>query len=623
MATSMSDLNARMNLRKQRLEEEQQEMERKRNLYAKNPEGISETSELESSRQAPKPKQRHRRSSNKSPFDDDSSVQFGYHDKKSASTTTTSSSTPRQPNKFVKKSSTIPVTTEKISVTHSPRDVSSPRMSRTRTSEKNPQPSLSTGLLTQSSLLARAAHRQQLHAKGIELEPGTFDKPNDDDESSSEATSTSGAKILHRSGKKNFLKKSATNTPVANQVPDLQHLDSETNDSERDGKKNKHRPSSVLDTEDDSSLDFIGDGSSSEGRKTPTLTPRKGILKSPKDFNPKEIEHSVQFSKDLVVVQTDDEERTPTPIKSSRLTTPRRVQIAAKPSKIEDDTIHSETESISTAIDVVDDDDYGDIPFSEHISESPVDNMFANIIMNDEQLVKPVVKKKSPRVPKRKSPRVPNRKSPSPRTKSDHKNRTISEITEDDNTRVEEIPEELSVVHYSEDFSVATTESSTPRTVQPATIRIEKPPSTIRKVSTDDQQVQVDLMSAPFQSSLNQVHSIYLINQSDFNENRPSSLIRSVVDPNVLQSLLTTNPVLLAVDDLIREQSSLLRSFIHLQRTYYESTVRSIQPEHVYVTKDNTLQNNEKLVTCIYFQFIADQQQSRMHFQSNDDSITN
>ncbi|CAF4458621.1 unnamed protein product [Rotaria magnacalcarata] len=504
MATSMSDLNARMNLRKQRLEEEQQEMERKRNLYAKNPEGISETSELESSRQAPKPKQRHRRSSNKSPFDDDSSVQFGYHDKKSVSTTTTSSSTPRQPNKFVKKSSTIPVTTEKISVTHSPRDVSSPRMSRKRTSEKNPQPSLSTGLLTQSSLLARAAHRQQLHAKGIELEPGAFDKTNDDDESSSEATSTSGAKILHRSGKKNFLKKSATNTP-ANQVPDLQHLDSETNDSERDGKKNKQRPSS--------------------------------------------------------------------------------------------------------AIDVADDDDYNDIPFSEHISESPVDNMFANIIMNDEQLVKPVVKKKSPR--------VPNRKSPSPRTKSHHKNRTISEITEDDNTRAEEIPEELSVVHYSEDFSVGTTESSTPRTVQPATIRIEKPPppplppSTIRKVSTDDQQVQVDLMSAPFQSSLNQVHSIYLINQSDLNENRPSSLIRSVIDPSVLQSLLTTNPVLLAVDDLIREQSSLLRSFIHLQRTYYESTVRSIQPEHVYVTKDNTLQ------------FIADQQQSRMHFQSNDDSITN
>ncbi len=44
----------------------------------------------------------------------------------------------------------------------------------------------------------------------------------------------------------------------------------------------------VLDTEDDSSLDFIGDGSSSEGRKTPTQTPRKSILKSPK-VNEREI----------------------------------------------------------------------------------------------------------------------------------------------------------------------------------------------------------------------------------------------------------------------------------------------------------------------------------------------
>jgi hypothetical protein len=80
----------------------------------------------------------------------------------------------------------------------------------------------------------------------------------------------------------------------------------------------------VLDTEDDSSLDFIGDGSSSEGRKTPTLTPRKGILKSPKvnkneiflffiqfilsflfqDFLPKESEHSVQFSEKLYTIQS-------------------------------------------------------------------------------------------------------------------------------------------------------------------------------------------------------------------------------------------------------------------------------------------------------------------------------
>jgi hypothetical protein len=44
----------------------------------------------------------------------------------------------------------------------------------------------------------------------------------------------------------------------------------------------------VLDTEDDSLLDFAVDGSSSEGQKTPTLTPRKSILKT-KKVNEREI----------------------------------------------------------------------------------------------------------------------------------------------------------------------------------------------------------------------------------------------------------------------------------------------------------------------------------------------
>jgi hypothetical protein len=167
-------------------------------------------------------------------------------DKKSTSTAT-SSSTPRQPNKFVKKSTTantsIPVATEKLSVTHSPRDVSSPRLSTKQYSGKKSQPppsTTSTGLLAQSSLLARAVHRQHLFAKGIELEPGAFDQDGDEDESSSDATSTSGAKILFGSGKRSFVKKTATTTP-ANQVPDLQHLDSETNNSEQEERKTKHK----------------------------------------------------------------------------------------------------------------------------------------------------------------------------------------------------------------------------------------------------------------------------------------------------------------------------------------------------------------------------------------------
>ena len=126
------------------------------------------------------------------------------------------------------------------------------------------------------------------------------------------------------------------------------------------------------------------------------------------------------------------------------------------------------------------------------------------------------------------------------------------------------------------------------------------------------------------------VHSIYLINQDDLNEVRPSLLMRSMVEPHVLQSLMTTNPVLLAVDDLIREQSSLLRSFIHLQRTYYESTVRSIQPDHLYVTKDNTLRVSDcndasplvhDAVFSMLSKYIADQQRSRIPFPSSHDAI--
>ncbi|CAF0777324.1 unnamed protein product [Adineta ricciae] len=617
MAT-LSELTARVAQRKQRLEEEQQRFDRKLHIHAQNHDGISEPSELESSRQAPpKPKRRHHRSTNnKSAFDDDSSLHFNYSEKQSDSTaTTTSTNTPREANRFVKKSSNVPVLTEKISVTRSPRDVSSPRVLTKQSASKTlqaPTAVASSGLLGQSSLLARATRRTQLYTQGIELEPGTFDQGLDEDESSSDATSTSTSKKL-AAGRKTFLKKPVNNAPHG-EVPELLHLDSETNNSEQEKKKSKHRKNSrtpsVHDTEDDSSIDFLGDGSSSEGRKTPTLTPRKGILKSPKDY-PKENEHFVQFSKKLVTVQSDDE-RAPTPTRTSRSTTPRRVQIAKPPSPI-DDAIPSETESISTAIDIANENDYS-IPFSDHVSESVADNMFANLVMNDEPLITPAVATKSPR---RTSPMGATKKPSTTPVKHHPSHRTLSDVSDEDNTRTDDIPEEIGADIYSEDFSSAIhTETSTPRAPTPTKVRIEKPTQSdpnksTRKATTENQEVQVDLTSAPFQSSLNQVHSIYLINQNDLNEARPSTLIRSVIEPNVLQSLLTTNPVLLAVDDLIREQSSLLRSFIQLQRTYYESTVRSIRPEHVYVTKDNSLR------------YIAEQQQSRMYLQSNDDSMTN
>jgi hypothetical protein len=168
-----------------------------------------------------------------------------------------------------------------------------------------------------------------------------------------------------------------------------------------------------------------------------------------------------------------DKERIPTPTKISRSTTPRRVQIAKKFSDDDnDEVILSETESISTAIDVVDEDD-DDIPLNQRISESPVDNMFANLVMNDEPLVTSVVKKKSPR---RTSPIVTTKKTSSSPLIYHHTPRTISEISDDENIKIEEIPEEISTVNYSEDFSSVPTETSTPRSPTPIQVPIEKQP---------------------------------------------------------------------------------------------------------------------------------------------------
>jgi hypothetical protein len=98
--------------------------------------------------------------------------------------------------------------------------------------------------------------------------------------------------------------------------------------------------------------------------------------------------------------------------------------------------------------------------------------MFANLVMNDEPLIVPVVKKKSP---KRTSPTGTTKKTSSSPVKYHHTPRTISDIS--DVEKVEEIPEEISTVNYSEDFSPVLTESSTPRSITaPTTVRIEKQP---------------------------------------------------------------------------------------------------------------------------------------------------
>lgn len=199
-----------------------------------------------------------------------------------------------------------------------------------------------------------------------------------------------------------------------------------------------------------------------------------------KDFLAKETEHSVQFSK-LVTVQSmfrsnalyayddlflADVQRTQSPTKTSRSTTPRRVKIVERPSAPDSvEEVLSEADSVSTAIDVPDDDD--DVPLNDYISESPADNMFANLILNDEPLVAPIIKKKSPRR---------TQSSSSSPVKFHHTPKIVPEISEDENTKVEEIPEEISVVNYSEDFSSVPTETSTPRSIIPITKSKEKPP---------------------------------------------------------------------------------------------------------------------------------------------------
>jgi hypothetical protein len=226
-------------------------------MHAQNPDKISETSELESSRQAPKPKRRHRQPEQQqqqqqpriwtqTPFNDDSSVKFNNNDTQSTSDITTASSTPRQPTKFLKKPSTIPLMTEKISVARSPRDTTMMHASTRPSSSRKSLPASSTrttGLLADSSILRRSVQRQTLYAQGHEVAPGTFNRVNDDDRSSSDTMSTSTRHSVLTKNKKRFLKKTA-NVPA--QVPELKHLESETNSSDQDSKQRKQHKTKQL-----------------------------------------------------------------------------------------------------------------------------------------------------------------------------------------------------------------------------------------------------------------------------------------------------------------------------------------------------------------------------------------
>lgn len=154
-----------------------------------------------------------------------------------------------------------------------------------------------------------------------------------------------------------------------------------------------------------------------------------------------------------------DDERIPTPTKNSRTTTPRRVQIAEQPKRDYEESISSENESISTAIDAVEENDYESASFDDPRSQSPVENIFANMILNDVPILLPTADKKSPR-------RTNQKKTPM--------TTTIDSDVSDDDSNIEEISEERSVTNYSEDFTSGPTETSTPRTFLSAPVRQEK-----------------------------------------------------------------------------------------------------------------------------------------------------
>ena len=133
------------------------------------------------------------------------------------------------------------------------------------------------------------------------------------------------------------------------------------------------------------------------------------------------------------------------------------------------DPSSSETDSISTAIDIPNEEN-DDVSSGDLQTQSPVENMFANLIMNDEPVI--------PLSPRKKSPRTAttvntNRKSHGIVGKPP---RQVQQVTDEEISIVEDIPEELSVGNYSEDFTSGQTDTSTPRSTLFVSVRSEKSP---------------------------------------------------------------------------------------------------------------------------------------------------
>lgn len=207
-----------------------------------NPDAFKEVSDFDTSRVSsvqPKPRRRKKSSSQKTPFDDDSSVQFDSNDTRSVSSTTTGSTTPRERKMFIKTNKATPTVNEKLSVDRSPRDLAKTSISNRPGSAK--VFTAAETLRSSTKFIKRAMERDKRRKKGIEIHSGQSDLS--DEDSNSNSTSNDTSKRLFGSNKKSFIKKKVNEDSPGN-VPELQHLDSETNNSDREShRKRKSRPS--------------------------------------------------------------------------------------------------------------------------------------------------------------------------------------------------------------------------------------------------------------------------------------------------------------------------------------------------------------------------------------------
>ncbi|KAM4052170.1 uncharacterized protein C19orf44 homolog isoform 2-T2 [Anomaloglossus baeobatrachus] len=69
----------------------------------------------------------------------------------------------------------------------------------------------------------------------------------------------------------------------------------------------------------------------------------------------------------------------------------------------------------------------------------------------------------------------------------------------------------------------------------------------------------------------------------------PVSMVSHVVSPDLIEALTTYNPVALALNDMLKQQLFLTRSFVDMAEQLYLSTVRSLENEsYCYTTLENT-----------------------------------